>query len=178
MPIRSISAIIIIVITNTISIFAQEKDFNIIEFKSHLKFLSDDLLQGRLPGTPGADLAALYIASQFERYGLQTVLELQGYFQNVPIRNTSTNYNSVNFLITGNSIHEQIKPYDEVLLFNRENKESILIDGELEFVGYGIEAPEYGWDDYKGKDVRGKILVCLNEHPDFQTPDYNPGNTT
>lgn len=160
------------------SIHAQNADFNLDGYKSHINFLSDDLLMGRFPGSHGGDIAALYIASQFERCGLQTVSEKQGYFQNVPIRNTSTNYNSANFIITGNGIQEKIEPFDEVLLLNRENSESSVLEGELIFVGYGIEAPEYGWDDFKGKDVKGKILVCLNEHPDFQTPDYKSGYTT
>jgi len=178
MPIRSISAIIIIIISNTISIIAQENNYDVNEFKSHLKFLSDDLLQGRLPGTPGGDLAALYIASQFERWGLEPISKENGYFQNFSILSVSADYNSVNFKIIGNNIQENIKPYEEIMVLSPEKKESIELEGELIFVGYGIEAPEFGWDDYKGIDVNGKILVFLSGHPDFGTPNYKQGNTT
>jgi Zn-dependent M28 family amino/carboxypeptidase len=168
----------LIVGLNPVLVTAQKTGISIDEFKAHLKFLSDDKLQGRAPGTMGGDIAAMYIASQFERCGLKPNSEQYGYFQYLPIRSITTDYKSVSFTITGNSFQETIKPYEEVLVIGRENKELLEFNDELVFVGYGIEAPEYGWDDYKGKDVNGKIVICLNEHPVFKTPGYKPGNTT
>jgi Zn-dependent M28 family amino/carboxypeptidase len=63
-------------------------------------------------------------------------------------------------------------------MISREDKELVSYTGELVFVGHGAIAPEYGWDDYKGIDVKGKIVVCLDNHPEFQSPGYKPGNTT
>lgn len=157
---------------------AQETGINIDEFKAHLKFLSDDKLQGRSPGTLGGDIAAMYIASQFERCGLKTISAEQGYFQKVPIKCVNTEYSSAEFTISGSGFEETIKPYEEVMMISRENKESISYSGGLVFVGHGAIAPEYGWDDYKGIDVKGKIVVCLDNHPEFQSHGYKPGNTT
>jgi hypothetical protein len=159
-------------------VHAQETDINIDEFKAHFKFLSDDKLQGRSPGTLGGDIAAMYLASQFERCGLKTISAEQGYFQQVPIKCVNTDYSSAEFSISGNGFEEMIKPYEEVMMISREDKESVSYSGELVFTGHGVVAPEYGWDDYKGIDVKGKIVVCLDNHPEFQSHGYKPGNTT
>jgi len=68
----------------TSSLIAQNTNFPVNDFKGHLKFLSNDLLRGRLPGDLGGDIAALYIASQFEKLGLQPISDKHGYFQPVP----------------------------------------------------------------------------------------------
>jgi len=159
-------------------VHAQKNDISIDEFKAHLKFLSDDKLQGRSPGTLGGDIAAMYIASQFERCGLKPISDEQGYFQQVPMKCIKTDYSSAEFLISRSGFSESIKPSEEIILISREDKESVDYTGELIFVGYGVEAPEYDWDDYNGIDVSGKIVVCLNEHPVFKTPGYKSGNTT
>ena len=157
---------------------AQDTDINIDEYKAHLKFLSDDKLQGRASGTLGGDIAAMYIASQFERCGLEPISAEKGYFQQVPMKCVTTDYRSAEFIISGNGFEETIRPYDEILMISREDRELVSYTGELVFVGHGAIAPEYGWDDYKGIDVKGKIVVCLDNHPEFQSPGYKPGNTT
>lgn len=169
---------IFLILFLTKNVLAQNPDLNIDEFKAHLKFLSDDKLSGRSPGTLGGDLAAMYIAAQFERCGLQPISPEQGYLQQVPVKNVKTDYSSAEFTISGNGFQEKFKPFDESLIISRLDKDTVDIEGELVFVGYGVIAPEYGWDDYKGKDVKGKIVVCLSNQPEFQSPDYNPGNTT
>jgi hypothetical protein len=102
---KVILIIILIVIAKPIQFMSQEADFSIPEYMSHLKFLSDDLLQGRFPGNPGGDIAALYIASQFERMGLQPISDKHGYFQPVPITSFTTDYNAVNIRISGEGIN-------------------------------------------------------------------------
>ena len=168
----------LIVASNPVLVHAQKTGISIDEFKAHLKFLSDDKLQGRSPGTLGGDIAAMYIASQFERCGLSPVSDEQGYFQHVPINGVRTDYSSAEFSISGNGFEETIRPYDEIMMISREEKELVSYTGELVFVGHGAIAPEYGWDDYKGIDVKGKIVVCLDNHPEFQSSGYKPGNTT
>ena len=170
-----LAILILLLIKN---VMAQNPEINIDEFKAHLKFLSDNKLQGRSPGTLGGDLAATYIASQFERCGLQPISSQQGYLQQVPVKNVKTDYSSAEFAISGNGFQEQFKPFEESLMISRLDKDTVDIEGELVFVGYGVIAPEYVWDDYKGKDVKGKIIVCLSNQPEFQTPNYKPGNTT
>jgi hypothetical protein len=148
-------------------------DISIAEYQSHLEFLADDLLQGRLPGSAGGDIAALYIASHFKRCGLQAISAEDKYFQHVPIRYISPDYNSVEFVIHGNGTRKKMKPFDEVLVSSCENKRSVEFKGQLVFTGYGIEFPEYGWDDFKGVDVKGKILVSIMGQPDFISQDHN-----
>ena len=85
------AAFILIIITLEIAsqpgiVNAQETGISIDEFKAHLKFLSDNKLQGRASGTLGGEIAAMYIASQFERCGLKPISAEQGYFQQVPIK--------------------------------------------------------------------------------------------
>ena len=96
--------IILILTFNASSIFAQETDFSVSEYKGHLKFLSSDLLQGRFSGDPGGNIAALYIASQFETMGLQSISDEHGYYQHVPIKSFTTDYKTVDVRISGKDI--------------------------------------------------------------------------
>lgn len=153
-------------------------DFNMDEYVASLKFLSDDKLQGRLPGTVGADIAAMYIASKFESFKLKPFSPENGYSQPANIESFHPDYKTAEIIITGKGFRENIKPYDEALLTTREKQEAINIEGDMIFVGYGSVAPEYNWDDYKDVDVREKIVVCLFNHPPFRSKDYKPGNTT
>ncbi len=154
------------------------RKFLVNEYTGHLKFLSSDLLHGRFPGDPVGDIAALYIASQFETMGLQPISDEYGYYQPVAIKSFTTDYRTVDVRISGKDINETIRPYDEILVHSSLNEEVIKIEGELVFVGYGVEAPEYGRDDFTGQNLKGKILVFLSEHPEFHSANYTPGNTT
>ncbi len=141
-------------------------------YKSHFEFLADDLLEGRKPGTRGGDLAALYIAKQFENAGLKPISEEYGYYQNVPMVGFSADYNSVQCTISSDIMEETIIPYDEIILLSQDTISNIQTEGELIFVGYGINAPEYEWDDYKEIDVTGKIVVVLCNDPDYEMTGF------
>jgi hypothetical protein len=137
------------------------------EYKAHLKFLANDLLEGRAPGTRGGDLAALYIASQFEAAGLRPISEENGYFQQVPAFDFTIIDKSVSFELSTENKSKELEYGEDIVLFSELLKEEIILDDELLFVGYGIEAPEYRWDDFKGIDLKNKIIVMLCNEPDY-----------
>ncbi|MBX7224252.1 MAG: M20/M25/M40 family metallo-hydrolase [Blastocatellia bacterium] len=140
----------------------------------HLRFLSDDLLEGRGPGTRGAELAAKYIASQFEQYGL--IPAANGtYFQNVPITNTKADRSTVLYAEAGGK--RETLTYAEEFTAQSGLAETLTrIDGvEVVFVGYGITAPEFNWDDYKGVDVKGKVVMSLVNEPASNDPKFFAG---
>jgi hypothetical protein len=148
------------------------------EYKKDLFVLSSDSMEGRMPGTPGGIRASNYIASRFSQIGLHPISADQGYFQKVNIESYQPDYSTAIVSIRGQNFEEKIDPYNEILLISREEKPSVDFDGSLVFVGYGIVAPEYNWDDYKDVDVKDKIVVCLFNHPDFRNPGYVKGQTT
>jgi Zn-dependent M28 family amino/carboxypeptidase len=129
--------------------------------RAHLEFLADDALEGRRPGTRGGELAAKYIATQFHRLGLEPVGEGGSYYHRVPII-TLTPEPSVK--VIGSSPVELAYRTDYVLWSMRDDS-TVSIKGDLVFVGYGIVAPENGWNDYKDVDVKNKIVVALVNDP-------------
>ncbi len=141
----------------------------------HTRFLSHDLLEGRGPGTRGDDLARHYIASQFEAMGIKPGGPGGSYFQSVPLVSMTVDRNTHLTVTRGNQrqiflYHDDFMPFSGVL------EPTVPVSGDLVFVGYGIQAPEFDWDDYKGQDMSGKILVMLNDDPGTaDTPDFFGG---
>ena len=148
------------------------------EYKAHLKFLADDMLEGRAPGTRGGDLAALYIASQFEAVGLQPISKESGYFQQVPLLGLSTDFKSLDFKLSSKDKSKTLTALEDIILFSEIPQEEIRLEEELIFVGYGVDAPEYEWDDFKGVDVKGKILVMLTGDPDYERTGFGSEDPT
>ncbi len=134
------------------------------ELDAHLRFLSHDLVEGRAPGTRGGELAAHYIAAQFQAAGLQPVDG--SYFQSVPLIGATPQDSGVRlgFRAGGRSTTAE---YKSDFVLRTGNPESPLVEGsgELVFVGYGISAPENDWDDFKGMDMTGKVLLVLVSDP-------------
>jgi Zn-dependent M28 family amino/carboxypeptidase len=135
--------------------------------RSHVRFLSLDLLEGRGPGTRGGELAAEYIATQFALEGLKPAGENGTYFQPVPLLAVHTDEDKTKFSF----VPENGGPIDlaygsEIVAKDQTGQPTANFDAPIVFVGYGIHAPEYNWDDYAGVDVRGKVaLVIVNEPP-------------
>ena len=129
--------------------------------RAHLEFLADDALEGRRPGTRGGELAAKYIAAQFERLGLQPAGDSGTYYQHVPII-TLTPSPTVRIAAPAPGDLAYRKDY---VLWSMRNDSLVSLKGDLVFVGYGIVAPEYQWDDYRGLDVKNKIVVALVNDP-------------
>ncbi|HYV65706.1 MAG TPA: M28 family peptidase [Myxococcales bacterium] len=142
-----------------------------------LRFLSDDLLEGRKPGSTGADLAVKYLAAELEGAGyLPGVPASPGspqpsFFQPVPLITLHGHPpKQVPFQGPGGQLElSALAGVDSDLRIDPDAHVELakVKDAELVFVGYGIVAPEYGWDDYKDADLRGKIAVILNFNPPF-----------
>lgn len=126
---------------------------------ANLRFLASDLLEGRAPATRGGALATAYIAAQFEALGLEPAGADGSYFQPVALAGTVTQQPS--FVWGRGADTRSLKPGDEFVAWAMRPETRITGDGDVVFVGYGIEAPEWKWDDYKGADLHGKILLVL-----------------
>ncbi len=142
---------------------------------AHDEFLSSDLLEGRGPGTRGDDLAMRYIAAQFEAEGLQPAGDNGTYYQRVPLIGVTMepDQTSLSFTKDGGPAIGPLKYLDEFVATDQAQVPSSAVDSELVFVGHGVVAPEYHWDDYKGLDVRGKTLVMLVDQPPATQPKPN-----
>jgi Zn-dependent M28 family amino/carboxypeptidase len=142
------------------------------EISGHLRFLSDDQLEGRKPGQPGDELAIKYLASQLEAYGLKPGGDGGSFFQAVPLIELHAEVpTDIHFAAGAKDLTLHAlggSAADLVLEPNAHIDRATLKDAPLVFVGYGITAPEYGWDDYKDADVRGKVVVVMNFNPPFK----------
>jgi Zn-dependent M28 family amino/carboxypeptidase len=129
--------------------------------RAHLEFLADDALEGRRPGTRGGELAAKYIAAQFQRLGLAPAGDSGTYFHRVPIITLTPNPT----LKIGSPPADQLTYRTDYVLWSMRNAPSTNVKGDLVFVGYGMVAPEYQWNDYQDVDVKNKIVVALVNDP-------------
>jgi len=131
-----------------------------------VRYLSDDLLEGRGPASRGDELARAYIASQFEQMGLQPGAADGTWQQSFDVVGI-TSQAPKTWTFTAKSGALELAFWNDFIAVAGQQVEATRIDdAEVVFVGYGITAPEYGWDDYK-TDVRGKIVVIVNNDPDW-----------
>jgi Zn-dependent M28 family amino/carboxypeptidase len=143
--------------------------FRASAIRAHTKYLSSDLLEGRGPGTRGDLLARGYIAAQLEAMGLAPAGDDGTYFQKVSLLGITMdgNRSEVRF-VKENGAAAEPRPLQYREQFaggNQTQEESVTLDSDVIFVGHGVVAPEYQWDDYKGIDTRGKTLVMLVDDP-------------
>src|SRR4051812_39558589 len=129
--------------------------------RAHLEFLADDALEGRRPGTRGGELAAKYIAAQFARLALQPAGDSGTYYHHVPIITLTPQPT----LKVGGANPTELAYRNDYVLWSMRNDSTVNAKAELVYVGYGIVAPEYGWNDYQGVDVKNKIVVTLVNDP-------------
>ena len=127
-----------------------------------LRFLSDDLLEGRGTGARGGDLAAVYLASQLMALGLEPAGDSGTWYHQVPIVSLNP---TATLSVTGAAAARTLRYRDDFVAWAERADSVVTASAELVFVGYGITAPEEQWDDYKGVDVRGKIIVMLVNDP-------------
>ena len=130
--------------------------------RAHLEFLADDALEGRAPGTRGGDIAARYIASQFQRLGLEPAGDSGSYFHRVPIVSLTP---APALSVTAGGAARTLAYRTDYVLWSMHDAPEVRATGDLVWVGYGIVAPEYQWNDYAGLDVKGKIVVALVNDP-------------
>jgi Zn-dependent M28 family amino/carboxypeptidase len=134
--------------------------------RSHIKFLSDDRLEGRGTGARGGEIAALYIAEQFEAMGLKGAGAKGSFWQPASLVGVKADPKT-ELRINGREKAEAFKFADDFVAFTGAQTDHVSVNADLVFVGYGIDAPEQKWNDYKGpaEDYRGKILVMLVNDP-------------
>jgi Zn-dependent M28 family amino/carboxypeptidase len=135
----------------------------------HITRLSSDEFEGRAPGTRGEQLTVRYLVEQFKSFGLQPGHPDGSFIQKVPLMGI-TSESTVSIQAGGKSL-ELALPRDGLATSLRFQPEVSVKASEVVFVGYGIVAPEYGWDDYKGVDVRGKTIVMLVNDPPIPDPN-------
>jgi Zn-dependent M28 family amino/carboxypeptidase len=139
---------------------------------AHTKVLSSDQYEGRGPGTKGEELSVRYLVDQFTKIGLKPGNTDGTFVQKVPLVGITPAPASLVF--SKGSQRQTLKWKDDVVAWTKHVAESASLDAsDLVFVGYGVVAPEYNWDDYKGLDVKGKTLVMLINDPPVPDPS-NP----
>lgn len=149
--------------------------FNTDRMKTDLNFLASDLLEGRGTGQRGGDVAAAYIAAQFQIAGLKPAGENGTYMQMVPLNGVTAQPESTLSISSANGQPIQLKYLDDFVANPYSQKTEEAINGPLVFVGYGVNAPEFGWNDYAGLDAKGKIVLALVNDPPSQDPKFFGG---
>jgi Zn-dependent M28 family amino/carboxypeptidase len=148
------------------------------KIRAHDRFLASDLLEGRGPGKRGGQLAAEYIATQFALAGAKPAGENGTYFQAVPLMAVHTDVDKTNFTFvraTGEPIPLQYG--EDYVTKDQTGAPSVDLDAPIVFVGYGINAPEYQWNDFEGIDVKGKILLAIVNEPPSTDEQFFKGNS-
>lgn len=132
-----------------------------------IRFLASDLLEGRGPASRGDELARLYLQTQLEGMGYQPAFANGAWQQPFDIVGIKSQFPRT-WSFKGKAGAVNLAWHDDYVAFSGQQKERVSVtNAELVFVGYGIQAPEYQWDDYKGADLAGKILVMMNNDPDW-----------
>lgn len=140
------------------------------ELREHVAVLASDAYGGRLPGTRGEELTVSYLEKQFRAAGLKPGNPDGTYTQDVPLVGLTSDAD-IGMSVSGRPLPLTLQK-DVVVVSQRLAPRTLLRHVPLVFVGYGVQAPEYGWDDYAGLDVAGKIIVMLVNDPQVEGADY------
>ena len=131
---------------------------------AHLAYLADDTLEGREVGTPGYEMAAKYVAEQFAAIGLEPG-GTEEWYQPVPLQSYMLDTESVAMTIHRDAGDTELVYRETFAAFGDKVREQTSVRAELVYVGFGVHAPEYGYTDYEGVDIEGKIAVLLGGGP-------------
>src|SRR5229473_709301 len=145
------------------------------KIRAHVRYLSSDELEGRGTGQRGGDVAADYIGKQFASYGLKPAGDNGTFFQEVPMVGVKTLPETTFQFVEASGKSFEAKNLTEFVTNNESQAESADIDAPIVFVGYGIKAPEYDWDDYKTVDLHGKVALLFVNEPSSDDPDFFKG---
>jgi len=144
------------------------------QIKAHVAYLASDRLEGRGPGTRGEFLATEYIAAEFKKAGLKPLGQRGTYFQPVPLVRVVTSPKSTLQAVKGETTLS-IPCEDGFSGMTQTQQEREAFDAEAVFVGHGITAPEFAWDDYRDVDVKGKVVVLFTNEPPSDDPKFFGG---
>jgi len=147
------------------------------KIRAHVKFLASDLLEGRGTGARGGDIAAEYIATQFALYGLKPAGDNGSYMQKVPMVGIATQDDSTFSFVPNKGTLMNLRNRTDIVAMDETTDTQNEIDAPIVWMGYGIDAPEYGWNDYKDVDVKGKVLVMMVNQPPSDDPKFFNGKT-
>src|SRR6202030_3887963 len=145
------------------------------KIRAHVKYLSSDELEGRGTGQRGGDVAADYIGKQFASYGLKPAGDNGTFFQEVPMVGVKTLPETTFKFTEASGKSFEAKNLTEFVTNNESQTETADIDAPIVFVGYGIKAPEYQWDDYKDVDLHGKAALLFVNAPSSDDPGFFKG---
>ncbi|TWG85922.1 Zn-dependent M28 family amino/carboxypeptidase [Luteimonas sp. J16] len=150
---------------------AFKADIDADDLRVLVETLASDEFEGRAPGSAGEEKTVAYIQAQYERIGLEPGGDNGTYFQAVPMVETTADESTV-LRLDSNGHQRELKFGTDMVLGTRTGQELVSVaDSELVFVGYGVNAPEQGWNDYEGLDVKGKTVVVLVNDPGFHAGD-------
>jgi Zn-dependent M28 family amino/carboxypeptidase len=136
---------------------------------AHIRTLSSDEFEGRGPGSNGEQLTINYLEDQFRSAGLEPGNPDGTYLQSVPLVGITPD-NKMKLTLSAHGRTLEPKFQDEFVAWSKRVTETSSIDADMIFVGYGVQAPEFHWDDFKGVDVKGKVLVVLINDPPVPDP--------
>jgi Zn-dependent M28 family amino/carboxypeptidase len=149
------------------------------KIRAHVKFLANDLLEGRGTGARGGDIAAEYIATQFALYGLHPAGDNGTFMQKVPMVGIATQDDTTFTLIPGKGEAMSLHNRTDFVAMDETTHPQDEVDAPIVWMGYGIDAPEFDWDDYKDADVKGKVLLMMVNQPPSDDPKFfNVGTLT
>ena len=164
--------LLILVLFFVVTSCSQTENINEQNIHLHVKELSSDKFEGREPGTVGGELTKEYIQESFKSSGLQPIKK--DFLLEVPLSKMEVNLDESYLKFKKAKNQRVLIPGEETVFWSKRVQESIEIeDSEVLFIGYGIVAPEYEWNDYEGIDVKGKTLIALINDPGFKTQDPN-----
>ena len=133
--------------------------------RAHMRFLSDSLLQGRAPGTPGYEIAARYVAAQLEAAGLHPAGVNGTWYQTVPLRKSVLDEGKSSLVLIAKGGEQTLVSLKDYVIYGDLNRTDTSVEAPVVFVGFGVTAKERDYDDYAGADVKGKIVVLMDGAP-------------
>src|SRR5512137_1145302 len=137
--------------------------------RANMRFLADDLLEGRGTATRGQEIAAKFMAAQFEQMGLEPAGDNGTYFQNAPFRSGRPDEAKTTMSLTHGGKEQKLVYRKDFITAADPGRADSSVEAPLVFVGDGVTAPEQGYDDYKGIEAKGKIVVVAYNAPHFES---------
>lgn len=149
---------------------ATSPDITAADLERHIAVLASDQFEGRAPTTPGGEKTRAYIASEYQRIGLEPVGG--DYFQSVPMVETTLDPAASSFRVATKAGTRDLQYKKDIVYWTKRAEETVAFENsDMVFVGYGVVAPEHGWNDYEGLDVHDKTVVMLINDPGFLVGD-------